>query len=110
METTQFAGNFSLGQMSCKSFLKSQVGIISLGAFLVFCEARATRAHDPTDSRLLRSITSTTARRLTSSDMSESVSVPRDDEFLEQAKGLQSLPMEDLSAVSACDQMVQTKG
>ena len=31
----------SLGQMSCKSFLKSQVGIISLGAFKVFCEARA---------------------------------------------------------------------
>ena len=41
IETTQFAGNFSLGQMSCKSFLKSQVGIISLGAFQVFCEARA---------------------------------------------------------------------
>ena len=61
----QFAGNFSLGQMSCKSFLKSQVGIISLGAFQVFCEARATRAHDPLDSRLLRSIASTAARRLT---------------------------------------------
>ena len=46
--------NFSLGQMSCKSFLKSQAGIISLGAFQVFCEARATQAHDPMDSRLLR--------------------------------------------------------
>ena len=102
METTQFAGNFSLGQMSCKSFLKSQVGIISLGTFLVFCEARATRAHDPMDSRLLRLITSTTARCLTSSDMSESVF--QEVEFLEQAKGLQSLPLEDLSAVSACDQ------
>ena len=63
--TTQFAGNFSLGQMSCKSFLKSQVGIISLGTFQVFCEARATRAHDPLDSRLLGSIASTAARRLT---------------------------------------------
>ena len=63
----QFAGNFSLalGQLSCKLFLKSQVGIISLGVFQVFCEARATRAHDPMDSRLLRSIASTAARRLT---------------------------------------------
>ena len=31
---------FCLGQMSCKSILKLQVVIISLGAFQVFCEAR----------------------------------------------------------------------
>ena len=42
-EWKQLLGNFSSGyrQMSCKSFLKSQVGIISLGIFQVFCEARA---------------------------------------------------------------------
>ena len=32
--------DFSLEQMSCKSFLKLQVVIISLDAFQVFCEAR----------------------------------------------------------------------
>ena len=34
-------GILSDDKMSYKSFLKSQVGIISLGAFQVFCEARA---------------------------------------------------------------------
>ena len=32
--------DFCLEQMSCKSFLKLQVVIISLDAFQVFCEAR----------------------------------------------------------------------
>ena len=32
--------DFYFGQMSCKSFLKLQVVIISLDAFQVFCEAR----------------------------------------------------------------------
>ena len=34
-------GILAYDKMSYKSFLKSQVGIISLGAFQVFCEARA---------------------------------------------------------------------
>ena len=32
--------DFCLEQMSCKSLLKSEVVIIPLGAFQVFCEAR----------------------------------------------------------------------
>ena len=51
-------GILAYDKMSYKSFLKSQVGIISLGAFQV----EPTRgAYDPMDSRLLRS----------TSDMSE---------------------------------------
>ena len=34
-------GILAYDEMSYESFLKSQVGIISLGAFQVFCEARA---------------------------------------------------------------------
>ena len=34
-------GILAQDKMSYKSFLKSQAGIISLGAFQVFCEARA---------------------------------------------------------------------
>ena len=34
-------GVLAYDKMSYKSFLKSQVGIISLGTFQVFCEARA---------------------------------------------------------------------
>ena len=91
-----------LGQMSCKSVLKSQVGIISLGAFQVFCEATAaTQAHDSMDSRLLRSIPSTAVRRLTCL----SRLVFQEIKFLKQAKGLRPLEdLEDLSAVSAYGQ------
>ena len=51
--------DFCLEKMSCKSFLKLQVVIISLDAFQVFCEARV-------NTRSPLSIGSTTACRKTS--------------------------------------------
>ena len=84
--------------MSCKPFLKSQVGIISLGAFQVFCEARA-------NTRSPRSNGFTTAeidRKQCSKTSDESVSVPgsRILEISQRVKAIGRF----IRAVSAYDQ------
>ena len=88
---------------------KSQVGIISLGAFLVLCEARATRAHDPIDTRLLRSIASTAARHLTSSDMSES-EYSRKSNSWNKPKGYSHCHWKIYQLCQLMIRMVQTEG
>ena len=65
--------DFCLEQMSCKSFLKLQVVIISLDAFQVLCEARVNTRNPLSNG-------STTACKKTS------VSIPHTVEFLKQAK------------------------
>ena len=76
MEMAQFAGNFSLGQMSCNI------------CWIHNCWDR------------LQALQQDVPRHLTCL----SQWVFQEVEFLEQAKGLQPLSLEDLSAVSAYDQ------